>query len=492
MSIKEELYKWRNSECSKKNIESFRILPDTTLDSIALKLPKNKEELCEIKGIKEMKFAQYGNDILKIVNGENITKDESENNESRDVLTVSEYLNSINSTISKFKTKIRGEVVTFQPSGNAVYFTIKDSNADAILSVFMWNSDYKISGISIVNGLEIIVEGYSEIYKPNGRFSLRASTVELVGEGALKIAYDKLKAKLYNEGLFDDERKIKIVDFPSKIGVITSKQGAVIHDFLNNLGKFGFKVSFVDSRVEGVLAIKDIISAIETVSKLDLDVIVLIRGGGSLESLQAFNNEHVVRAISNLNIPVICSIGHDKDVPLAQMVSDYSTSTPSMCTAILNESWNDATYQLDIYNKTIFSKYSNLLSKNEIILNRANSFFQKKFSDISKEINSVINVTDVLLSKMSYAISKNKKHINDVLNNLLNNFNNNQESITQNLNQISNMLDAYDPLRQLKLGYSLVRVKGKVIKSKKNVIINDTIDIELSDGNIEARVNKIK
>ena len=167
-----------------------------------------------------------------------------------------------------------------------------------------------------------------------------------MGEGALKKAYDKLKQKLEKEGLFSSEKKKPIPEFPQRIGLITSETGAVIHDFLNNLGKYGYQISFVNSRVEGQIAVQGLLLAITYFSGKEIDVLVIIRGGGSLESLQAFNNEALVRKIADFKIPVICGIGHDKDVSLASLAADKAVSTPTAVTALLNRAWEKAIHDV--------------------------------------------------------------------------------------------------------------------------------------------------
>jgi exodeoxyribonuclease VII large subunit len=137
-----------------------------------------------------------------------------------------------------------------------------------------------------------------------------------MGEGELKKQYEELKRKLEKEGLFDESRKKEIPLLPCNIGIITSKEGAVINDFLNNLGQYGFKIKLVDSRVEGIEAVKDLLRAIKTLKGEKLDCLVIMRGGGSLESFLAFNNVTLIKEVANLSFPVIVAIGHDKDVPL--------------------------------------------------------------------------------------------------------------------------------------------------------------------------------
>ena len=131
----------------------------------------------------------------------------------------------------------------------------------------MWKNDYKLSGVTLADGVEIIVTAYPNIYKPNGGMTLQVEMIEMVGAGALQIAYEKLKAKLLAEGLFDESKKRVIPEFPHTIGVITSKSGAVINDFLSNIGKCGFEIVFVDSKVEGADAVKDLLAAVKILAR---------------------------------------------------------------------------------------------------------------------------------------------------------------------------------------------------------------------------------
>lgn len=505
MDIKERLYRWRDNEANKKGIEAFRVLPNSTLDEISNVLPKTKDELCSVKGVKEMKFAQYGEQILQIVNGIEINFEEDsdsedvEHDDTFDIkkekdnfLTVGEYLNLVNSKLQTLRAKVKGEVVSAQVSGSAIYFTIKDSVNEGTLSVFMWVSDYRMSGVTLAPGLEVLVGGHPEIYKPTGRFSLRASTLELIGEGALKKAYDELKKKLEKEGLFAESRKRKLADYPTRIGLITSRQGAVIHDFLNNLGQYGYSIKFVDSRVEGVLAIKELLGAIKQMKKEDIDTLVIIRGGGSLESLQAFNNELIVREIANFKVPVICAIGHDKDVPLAQLVSDYAPSTPSICTSILNESWNVAKYNVDIYKQTILSNFESALNSKLNIVNRAHSYFERSYISIQNKINTAINTVNKSIVILQKSIEDKRKTIDLNKNRLIVSFNNQKTSIDRIINQTSSILDAYNPINQLKIGYSILYSENKVLKSVKNAKLGSEIEVQLSDGKLTAEVTNIK
>jgi len=220
---------------------------------------------------------------------------------TKDALSVSQYLDKINVALKNERARIIGEVssVAEYPERSYLYFSIKDGNDQSTIKCFMWKRDFRLSGVMIKDGLEIIISAYPNVYKPNGSLTMQVETIELVGQGALQMAYEELKKRLTLEGLFSMERKKEIPALPRRIGVITSHSGAVISDFLTNIGKFGFEILFVDSKVEGQDAIKDLLLAIKTLKNKSLDVLVLMRGGGSLESFLAFNNEVLVRAVAD-------------------------------------------------------------------------------------------------------------------------------------------------------------------------------------------------
>jgi len=355
----------------------------------------------------------------------------------------------------------------------------------------MWRKDYDLCGVSLKEGSEIIINGFSEVYKPNGRLSFRASTVELVGEGALKKAYNQLKEKLEKEGLFALEKKKSLPEFVQRIGLITSSTGAVIHDFMNNLGRYGYKIKFQDSRVEGQIAVSDLTSAIDYFAHQKIDVLVIIRGGGSLESLQAFNNESLVRRIADFNIPVICGIGHDKDVPLASLTSDLMVSTPTAAAVILNKSWEQAINIIQKAQTDILSKYQDALvlrkHRLEIIANNLISKFDfifKKFDFIKSRIN------DIFLS-LDYRLKEENKNLDHFSNTFVKNLKNYFEYIKNYLNNAEHKLETVNPLRQLELGYSIVSFQNKIIKSVKSLKKENEINVRMKDGRLHARIDKI-
>jgi len=533
-NLLQKLKEWRTNIAQKENVASFRIFSNKVLEAIASIRPKNKDEMIEIKGIRERKFEKYGADILALVDGDYADEDIVEDKNDSKLYTVSGFLDLINNNLKMLRARIQGEVSSLNFKGNYLFFTLKDKVDESTLNCFMWNNIYQLYGISLEDGMEIIIDGYPSVYKPSGRMSMQISAIELVGEGALKKAYEELKAKLEKDGLFAEERKKVIPDLPRNIGLITSETGAVIHDFLNNLGKFGFNIKFMDSRVEGQIAVSDLISAINYFGRQDIDALVIIRGGGSLESLQAFNNETLVRKIAECPIPVICGIGHDKDVPLASLVADVEVSTPTAAANFLNKTWEEAVREIVVLEKDILYRYQGALKDKkyqfEEITNELRKCFGKifqEFNDLRYHLKNALNRIDfvikntakrldnflyTLFKSFNLTIKNTKKVLSDSFPSFFRNFNfiiknttntlddslalllrnleNNLEDKNDFLDNVENRLKIFDPLRQLKLGYSIVSSGGKVIKSVRQVSAGDSVDIKVSDGEIKSTVNK--
>ena len=494
----QRLKDWRNDMARKEGLPLYRIFQNKTLEDITEVVPINKGELLEIKGIKERKFEKYGQDILDLVKGGDSSSpgraqndNEKENDKDNNPYTVSKYLDLINSKLKDCQAKVQGEISSLNIRGNYLFFSLKDKNDGSLLNCFMWDSDYRMSGIEFEEGLEIIAQGLPDIYKPQGQLSFKTSTAELVGEGALKKAYEKLKKKLEDEGLFDLERKKPIPEFVQKIGLITSETGAVIHDFLTNLGKYGYKIKFFDSRVEGQTAIRDLLSAISYFKNKDIDVLVIIRGGGSLESLQAFNNEALVREIANFEKPVMCGIGHDKDVPLASLIADLMVSTPTAITVALNKSWDEAISSIRIFEKDIIYKYQEALSnekrKIEILIEKLkerSEFIFKRFEDAK---NQLMNK----LTELGFILKETRKNLNKSIEYILTSIKDKIKEAEKYLERAEERLKNANPENQLKLGYSIVSVGKKIVKSIKDVNKNEKINIRVSDGKIRSQVEEI-
>ena len=386
------------------------------------------------------------------------------------IFSVSEFIYLLNIGLKSSRAKIIGEITEVKISSlGHVYFTLKDEKDGAVLSCIIWKSRYNVYGIKLETGMKILAQGYPEIYAPLGKLSFIAETIELAGAGELKKQYDELKKKLAEEGLFAEERKRPIPKYPQKVGVITSKQGAVLADFLNNIGKFGFRISMIDSRVEGQEAVEDLLTSVRTFKKQDIDVLVIIRGGGSFESLMPFNNETLVREVANFKVPVIAGVGHHKDEPLITFAADVSVSTPTAAANYLNQSWEDALLLLERHERNILGRYEDIFENYKTIENKLKISLQNFRSDLS----------GVKVSLENYLAKSFTGFMALVL------------EVSQQLSHSEKVIYLNNPERQLNLGYSIAVADGKIIRKTGDVKIGQSFDLRVSDGRINSEVKKI-
>jgi exodeoxyribonuclease VII large subunit len=364
------------------------------------------------------------------------------------IFTISEFISLLNIGLKRSQARIIGEVCESKigPTGH-VYFSLKDDKDGSVLSCIIWKSTYRMFGIELKEGVKIIASGSPQIYAPSGRLSFIAQTIEPAGEGELKKEYDRLKKKLELEGVFALEKKRSLPQYIEKIGVITSMKGAVIADFSNNLKKFGFKVKIIDSRVEGQTAVPDLLLSLKTLKKEGIDVLVVMRGGGSMESMMAFNNEAIVREIAGFPVPVIAGIGHHKDQPLAAMAADISVSTPTAAAILVSESWQRAVLLLERYEQIIIRRFEDILEIK---------------TKITESLKNVFSSFEALILR-----------------------------IKQNLKQTEEVINLNNPERQLKLGYTIAFCNGKVVKNSKDAKIGEDLELKVSDGSIISTIKKI-
>ncbi|MCK5123429.1 MAG: exodeoxyribonuclease VII large subunit [Candidatus Pacebacteria bacterium] len=484
-----KLREWRDITAKKEGVELFRVLPNKAIEEIATSEPINKEALINIKGIKEKKFQKYGRKILGIVNDRSGQACLSAT--INKIYSVSEFLDYLNDKLGREEIKLKGEVTSVEERERAVYFNLKDKEDGSVISCLIWRYQYEVSGVKLEIGNEIIVSGYAEIYKPMGKLSLKVSLIELAGEGALKKAYEDLKRKLEKEGLFAPEIKKPIPNLPQTIGLITSNQGAAIGDFTTNLGNYGFKIKFINSSVEGKQAVFDLIKAVKQFKKMkNLDVVVIIRGGGSLESLQAFNNEALVREIANLEVPVICGVGHEKDISLVALVSDLAVSTPTAAARAVRESWDNAAEKLVYNQRVIINSFEKYISGSKYQIEKILFNISGKLSGIFYRFTKAKNNLLQNFEKVYYAINNEKRKIVLLNNQILSEYKKTASATRNKISVFENVIKANNPERQLKLGYSIVLLKGKVVKSVKQVEKGDLINIKMSDGKIESAIKR--
>ena len=234
---------------------------------------------------------------------------------------------------------VEGEISNFRPAPSVhVYFTLKDANAQ--LPIVLFRRQAMLLRFRPADGLHVLVRGKVSVYEQRGQMQLVAETMEPVGAGSLQLAFEQLKEKLKAEGLFDADRKRPLPAFPRTVGIVTSPTGAVIRDFLNIVGRrhSGLNVLVSSASVQGEQAPQEIEAAIASLNASGLvDLIVLARGGGSLEDLAAFNSERVARAIASSGLPVVSAVGHETDFTIADFVADLRAPTPSAAAELITE-----------------------------------------------------------------------------------------------------------------------------------------------------------
>ncbi|MDR0391467.1 MAG: exodeoxyribonuclease VII large subunit [Planctomycetaceae bacterium] len=367
-----------------------------------------------------------------------------------------------------------GEVSNFsRPKSRHAYFTLKDKNA--VISAIIWQSTYSNLRFQIEEGMELVCRGRVEVYPPQGRYQLILTKVEPKGIGGLELAFRQLRDKLEAQGLFDKALKKPLPAFVKNIALITSPTGAAVRDFLQVLRRRTLLVDvlLVPVQVQGEGAASEIVSAIEAVHKISeskrIDCIVITRGGGSVEDLWTFNEEILVRAVSNSRIPVVSGIGHEIDITLCDLVADVRALTPS-----------EAAERVAIQDSELFEQLTQL----EKIINR----------NIDKKLNDYRNQLDYLSKFPSIAkpqrIIENKRNVIEQLETKLNNsLDNKIQILRQRLERNVMSVDALSPLATLARGYSITETEGgQTVRSINDVKPMDTIKTILKDGNIKSVV----
>lgn len=260
---------------------------------------------------------------------------------ARRVWPVSELVEQVRALVERqyLDVWVEGEISNLRPASSGhVYFTLKD--AEAQLPVVLFRRQAMLLRFRPEDGLHVLVRGRASVYAQRGQLQLVAETMEPVGAGSLQLAFEQLRDRLKDEGLFDAERKQALPAFPRTVGIVTSPTGAVIQDFLNIVGRRHalLNVLLYPVAVQGEAAAGEIEMALEELNRVELvDVIVIARGGGSLEDLAAFNSERVARAIAASRLPVVSAVGHETDFTIADFVADLRAPTPSAAAELITE-----------------------------------------------------------------------------------------------------------------------------------------------------------
>jgi exodeoxyribonuclease VII large subunit len=364
-------------------------------------------------------------------------------------VSVSEFVALVNETfdIAFPAVTIVGELANFRVSKNRwVYFDLKDEDA----SVKFFGTVYMLPG-PLEDGMVLQVRGTPRMHPLYG-FSVTAQNIRPVGEGAIKRASDLLQAKLAAEGLFDAERKRTLPVIPERIGLIASRESAAYIDFMKiiNARWGGLVIEFIDVQVQGDVAPAQVVSALQQFNQLQSppEVVVITRGGGSAEDLQAFSTEQVTRAVALSRIPTMVAIGHERDISLAELAADVRASTPSNAAELLVPDRQQVLAHVQLTARNLHTEITEIITREKDELDRA--------------------------------VQQSTQAINRLL----------QQS-QETAGRYKRLLSVLSPEAALKRGYALVRRGKQVVRSVANVAAQDGLDIQLVDGTIHAEVIQV-
>lgn len=388
-------------------------------------------------------------------------------------LTVSEVTNYIKRVLDNDfilnNLSVKGEIsnLKYHSSGH-IYFSLKDDKGKVNCVMFRGNAAFL--KFKLEEGMEVIINGRASIYPATGSFQIYCDEIQKEGQGELFIKFERLKEKLSKEGYFDEDHKIMIPQYPKRVGVVTSPTGAAIRDIINVSKRRNDCVDIVlyPAKVQGIGAYKEVIKGIEYFNKKkNVDVIIVGRGGGSIEELWNFNEEDLAMAVYDSVIPIISAVGHEIDYTICDFVSDFRAATPSQGAEIavplkseIINNINNMSSDLDECIQYKLKRCKTELESAERIL--------KIYSPMSIIANSYIEV-DKLKERLNFAIktklNKEKK----------------------NIEHLNNLLIAYNPIKVIGKGYAIIEDDENNIITSKNMLNEEKkLNIILKDGNVKG------
>ena len=368
---------------------------------------------------------------------------------------------------------VQGQVLNYSRSGAGhIYFTLKDDRTQIQVVIFQRSA----AGLRFVpkDGEEVLVQGRLNLYPARGQYQINANKVEPLGIGALQRAFEELKQRLADEGLFERHHKKPLPEFPKKIGVVTSATGAAFQDICQQLRKRYplAEVLLHPTLVQGDGAAEGIAQALQAMNQRDdIDVLVVGRGGGSIEDLWAFNEERVARAIFASMIPVVSAIGHETDFTIADMVADYRAPTPSAAIEHIVPDQDELFAQLDGYDAWL-----------RRIINDRFEGHKTRLQDFETRLSP---------TRRKDALYQLSQRIDDLETGCRNAVERRRNDTERDLHTLAQRLNALSPLATLQRGYSISRkTDGGVLTSAEQVSIGDRIEIQLADGHLACRVEE--
>ena len=367
--------------------------------------------------------------------------------------------------------KIKGEVSNFKKhSSGHLYFSLKDDSSK--INCVMFKDYASLLDINMEDGLMVEIKGKIKVYQKEGSYQLYCEEIKKQGVGELYLAFLKLKETLEKEGLFKLEHKKPLLLYPKKIGVITSPTGAAIKDVINVAKRRNPYIDIIiyPALVQGIGSSSNVIRGIEYLEKdKKVEVIIIARGGGSIEELWSFNDEALARRIYESKTPIVTGVGHETDYTIVDFVSDLRAPTPSAAAEIVFKSYSEIKKEIDYnYNRLQKSMEDNLLrKKNEVNLLKNTIEFNSPMTYILNEHKKIEIINDRLNISMKKKVSEEKNKLGYML----------------------ELLNSRNPLNILNKGYTLVKDEsGKIVKDSKKLSGEQQIEIKFRDGSLKAKI----
>lgn len=415
-----------------------------------------------------------------------------------DAASVSDLVSSIKDVLEEQfqEVMVQGEVTNLSPSGAGHwYFTLSDENASLSCALFKGDAMRNPLIRNLKDGDKIVIVGPISVYSKRGSFQLLAKRIFPAGEGQLKLQFERLKARLSQEGLFDIEKKKVIPPFPKRVAVITAEHGAALQDFLNVMKRrsLWLDILIIPAAVQGDAAPKSLWNALKKAQAIkDVDVIVMTRGGGSLEDLWAFNDENLIRAISDCPIPVISAVGHQVDYTLCDYVSDLRSETPTAAAETLSQP------QTELKSRMIFCQShmkSDLFKLYQHVQLMTQKFHPRELLNLMKQKihEGEKRLAQIHLKDRAEALTglpEAQQRVDEALLKLRHSTELKGRSLNDKLVRLEQVLGALNPGNVLSRGYSYVRLHdGEVLSSMKDFekkAKGSKLDIYFHDGKASA------
>lgn len=408
---------------------------------------------------------------------------------------------------------LQAEISNFKPhSSGHFYFSLKDSKAQ--ISAIMFRGHNSRLKFKPHDGLEVIVRGRITVYEPRGTYQIVCESMEPVGAGALLKQFEQLKEKLKTEGLFEQARKKTIPTYPRHVAIVTSPTGAAIQDILNIMNRRARNVQLtvVPALVQGAGAVTSLCESFSQAVKLNPDVIIIGRGGGSMEDLWSFNDETLVRLIAASSIPVISAVGHEVDFTICDFVADLRAPTPSAAAELVAKSSAEIIQRLQNIDRVLSSnmqkylrhKMQNLILtakrlvdpkkklqdyafRNDELYTRLEQAMRAHIANLKKDLQllekKLVSPKDVILHLRSRIETAQLKIGNRIANKI--------ESLRAKLTAQGGMLDTLSPLRVVDRGFSITKKGNTLVRSVSQVKVGDQIAIQVTDGIIKAEIKEL-